>query len=55
MKKNKRLIIAITVVVILLACIGAVAGLYMAVESGLIRNPHASMGAGQVLRGVFMI
>ncbi|MCP4541107.1 MAG: hypothetical protein GY832_28570 [Chloroflexi bacterium] len=55
MKKNKRLIVAVTAVVILLACIGAVAGLYMAVESGLIPNPHASGGAIQVLGNVIMI
>ncbi len=55
MKKNKRLIIAITVVVILLACIGTVVGLYVAVESGLIPNPHASGAAIKVMRDVFVI
>jgi len=55
MKKNKRLIVAVTVVVIVLACIGAVAGLYVAVESGLISNPHASGAAIKVARGVFII
>ena len=41
--KNKKLVIAITIVIVILACIGAAAGLYAAVEAGIIPNPHGAV------------
>ena len=40
MKKRQWIIIAIIVLLVLL-CIGAVVGLYLGLESGVIPNPHA--------------
>jgi hypothetical protein len=40
MKKRQWIVIAIIVLLVLL-CIGAVVGLYIGMESGVIPNPHA--------------
>ena len=40
MKKRQWIIIVIIVLLVLL-CIGAVVGLYIGLESGVIPNPHA--------------
>ena len=41
--KNKKLVIAIIVVLVVLTCIGTAVGLYLAVETGIISNPHGAL------------
>ena len=41
--KNKKLVIAIMIVLVVLTCIGTAVGLYLAVEAGIIPNPHGAL------------